>query len=38
MLKFLQASFKQHVNCEFPDAQDGFKKARATRDQIDNIC
>ena len=38
MLKILQASFKQHVNCEFQDVQDGVRKARATRDQIDNIC
>ena len=25
------------MNCEFPDAQDGFRKGRGTRDQIANI-
>ena len=27
----------QHVNCEFPDVQAGFRKGRGTRDQIANI-
>ena len=37
MLKILQASLQQYVNCEFPDAQAGFRKGRGTRDQIANI-
>ena len=37
MLKILQARFQQYVNCEFPDVQAGFRKRRATRDQIANI-
>ena len=28
---------QQYANCELPDAQDGFKKGRGTRDQIANI-
>ena len=38
MLKILQARLQQYVNCELPDGQGGFKKGRATRDQIANIC
>ena len=38
ILKILQARFQQHVNCELPDAQAGFRKGRGTRDQIANIC
>ena len=34
MLKILQARLQQHVNCELPDVQDGFRKGRGTRDQI----
>ena len=34
MLKILQASLQQDVNCEF---QAGFRKGRGTRDQIANI-
>ena len=26
------------MNCELPDVQVGFRKCRATRDQIPNIC
>ena len=26
------------MNCEFPDVQDGFRKARGIKDQIANIC
>jgi len=26
------------VNHELPDVQDGFRKGRGTRNQIDNIC
>ena len=37
MLKILQARLQQFVNCELPDVQAGFKKGRATRDQIANI-
>ena len=38
MLKILQASLQQYVNCELPDVQAGFRKDRGTRDQIVNIC
>ena len=38
MLKILQARLQQYVNCELPDVQAGFRKARGTRDQIANIC
>ena len=38
MLKILQASLQQYVNCELPDAQAGFRKGRGARDQIANIC
>ena len=37
MLKILQARLQQYVNCELPGVQDGFRKARGTRDQIANI-
>ena len=37
MLKILQAKLQQYMNCEFPDAQAGFRKGRGTRDQIANI-
>ena len=37
MLKILQARLQQHVNCELPDVQDGFRKGRGTRGQIANI-
>ena len=38
MLKILQARLQQYMNREIPDVQTGFRKARGTRDQIDNIC
>ena len=38
MLKILQARLQQHVSNEIPDVQAGFRKGRATRDQIANIC
>ena len=38
MLKILQARLQQYVNCEIPDIQAGFRKGRATRDQIAKIC
>ena len=37
MFKILQARLQQYVNCELPDVQAGFRKARETRDQIANI-
>ena len=36
ILKILQASLQQYVNCELPDVQAGFRKDKGTRDQIDN--
>ena len=38
MVKILQARLQQYMNCELPDVQAGFRKARGTRDQIANIC
>ena len=38
MLKSLQARFQQYANCELPNVQAGFRKARGARDQIINIC
>ena len=37
MLKILQARLQQHMNCELPDVQAGFRKGRGTRHQIANI-
>ena len=38
MLKILQARLQQYMNCEeLPDVQAGFRKGRATRDQIASI-
>ena len=37
MLKILQASLRQYVNCKLPDVQAGFRKGKGTRDQIANI-
>ena len=37
MLKILQASLQQYMNCEPPDVQGGFRKGRGTRDQMANI-
>ena len=34
MIKILQASLQQYVNCELPDVQAGFRKGRGTRDQM----
>ena len=34
MLKILQASLQQHMNCEHPDVQPPFRKGSGTRDQI----
>ena len=38
MLKILQARLQQQVNQELSDAQAGFRKGGAARDQIANIC
>ena len=38
ILKILQARLQQYVNCELPDVQASFRKARGTRDQTANIC
>ena len=37
MLKIVQASFQQYLNCELPDVQVGFRKSRGTRYLIANI-
>ena len=37
MLKILEASLQQYVNCELPDVQPGFRKGRGATDQIANI-
>ena len=37
MLKILQATHQQYVNCKLPDVQAGSRKGRGTRDQIANI-
>ena len=36
-LKILQARLQNYVNCELPKVQAGFRKGRATGDQIANI-
>ena len=38
MFKILQAMLQQYVNRELSDVQARFRKGRATRDQIANIC
>ena len=37
MLKILQARLQQCMNHELPDVQAGFRKGKATKDQIANI-
>ena len=37
MLKILEGTFQQYVNCKLPNVQAGFRKGRGTRDQIANI-
>ena len=37
MFKILQARLWQYMNHELPDAQEGFRKGRGTRDQIATI-
>ena len=36
LLKIPQARLQQHVNCELPNVQAGFRKGRGTRDQNAN--
>ena len=36
MLKILQATLQQYVNCELSDVQAGFRKGTETRDQVSN--
>ena len=38
MLKILQATLQQYMNCELPDVHVGFRKGGETRNQIANIC
>ena len=38
MLKILQARVQHYMNWELPDIRAAFRKCRATRDQIANIC
>ena len=38
MLKIIQATLQQYVNCELPDVQAWVRKGRGIRDQIANIC
>ena len=38
MLKILQASLQQQVNCVLPEIQVGFRKGRGNIDQTSNIC
>jgi len=37
MFKILQGRLQQYVNCELPDVQAEFRKARGTRDEIANV-
>ena len=37
MLKILKARLQQYMNCGIPDVQAGFRKGKATRDQIASI-
>ena len=37
MLKIIQATLQQYVNCELPDVQAWVRKGRGIRDQIANI-
>ena len=37
MLKIFQARLQQYMNCELPDVQSVFRKARGTRGHIANI-
>ena len=38
MLKILQVSLQQSMNCELPDVPAGFRKVRGSGDQITNSC
>ena len=37
MLKILQATLQQYMNCELPDVQAGFRKGRGIKNEIANI-
>ena len=37
MLKIIQASCQQYVNCKIPDVKVGFRKVRGIRDQTANL-
>ena len=37
MFKILQARLQQHMNCEIPDIQAGFRKGRRNKEQIASI-
>ena len=37
MLKILQSRLQEYMNCELSDVQAGFRKVRASREQIANI-
>ena len=37
MFKILQGRLQQYVNCELPDVQAEFRKARGIRDEIANV-
>ena len=37
MLRLLQVSLQQYMNCELPEGQAGFRKGKGIRDQIANI-
>ena len=38
MLKILQSRLQQHVNCELPDVQAGFRKGRGNQRSMAKIC
>ena len=38
MLKILQSRLQQHVNCELPDVQAGFRKGRGNQRSTAKIC
>ena len=37
-MSYLLSCSEANVNCELPDVQTGFRKARGARDRIGNIC
>ena len=38
LLKILHTRLQQYMNCKLPEVQAGFRKGRAIRNQIANIC